>query len=117
MTSRRAKYILERENIHTIENDSGYVEFLYLDKQKAVQITDIVVDEDKRKSGIAKSLADQVAELAKKEKYETLIGTVCLDTKNCGDSMRVLLAYGMEPYAMQPAKMMIYFKKSLEEGK
>lgn len=114
--SMRANYVKEREGIETVSHEHGYLEYKFNDKEKCLQITDIYVEPSHRQKGVAKEMADKVLEVVKKEKYLGLIGSACLNTKGCEDSMKVLLAYGMIPYAMEPYTMMVYFKKLIEEG-
>lgn len=74
-------------------------------------LEDIYVVPEKRKSKEASSMASAIVEIAKEKEIKVLTGSVCLKAKNKTASMKILLAYGMEPVAVNGD--MIYFAKEI----
>lgn len=91
-----AKYLTERTSDRILETEHGFATYRMLPDQKAVYIVDLYVDSDFRKSGVASQMADQIVEIAKKEEFTKLLGSVIPSNKNSTDSLSVLLAYGMK---------------------
>lgn len=106
-----AKYLTERTNDRILETARGFATYRILSEQKSVYIVDIFVDSDFRKSGEAAQIANQVAEIAKKEGCIKMHGSVVPSLKNSTDSVRVLLAYGMK--LQSSAQDFIVFEKDL----
>lgn len=104
----RAEFIKEHRGDETIETETGYAEFRFLNENQ-VYIVDIYVKPQFRQKGTAGVIADQVVALAKQRGCTELIGSVDLSANNTGDSMRTLLGYGMEPTGTG----LIIFKKDL----
>jgi len=94
MPSMYAEYVMERTDDFIKETDKGWVTWRYVN-DKTVYIIDIYVKPEFRQMGYAKTLADEVAEIAKQNGYKEMIGTVMCTAKNSERSIKVLLAYGM----------------------
>jgi predicted GNAT family acetyltransferase len=110
MMSLHAQYLTERTDDLIIECEHGFVTYRYLNEAQ-VYIIDIYVTPEKRKSGLASELADQVAAEAKGKGRKELLGTVVPSTKNSTISLKVLLGYGM---TLQSASNdLIVFKKEI----
>ena len=105
-----AKYLKERENKEILEENQGFATYRMLDGG-ICYIIDIYVEESARKTGLATEMANKVCEIAKKHGCSHLIGSVCVDANKPTESLKVLLAYGMELFNVQDT--MIYFKKEL----
>lgn len=103
-------YIKERQGKEIIEDDRGFATFQFLDDARCY-IEDIYVRPDFRKRGVAKDMADKVAERAKSVGCKTLWGSVVPTAKGSTDSIKVLLAYGMS--LDSSAVNLILFKKDL----
>lgn len=90
-----AKYLTERTNDKILETNHGFATYRYLPEEGAVYIVDIFVDTDFRNTGAASQMADKIAEMASKEGYGKMYGSVIPSLKNSTASIKVLLAYGM----------------------
>lgn len=88
-------YIEEKTNKSIIETEHGFITYGFPDP-KTCYIQDLYIVPDYRKSHAATVLADQVIVIAKEKGCTRLLGSVIPSTKNSTDSIRVLLAYGMD---------------------
>lgn len=93
-----SNYLLERTADQIIENEDGFITYRFLNKNQ-VYIIDIYVLPDRRKSGLAGKLADQVIELAKARGCKEALGTVVASTKGSDDSIKILQSYGMKLFS------------------
>ncbi len=94
--SMHSEYLKEHHGDEVVEiEDCGFATYRYLNDRKSVYIVDIYVRPDFRKSNLASMMADQIVEKAKKEGATELLGSVVPTAKNSTDSLKVLLAYGM----------------------
>ena len=109
MSSLYAKYIKERTNTEILEIEEGFATYSF--NTEGVYIQDIFVDKEFRRGDMAAAMADQIAHEAVNKGLKQMFGSVCLDAINPGDSMRVLLAYGMVPFSVKGNT--IYFKKDI----
>lgn len=107
--SHYGKYIMEREGKEILEDEDGFATFLFT--EAGCYIVDIYVVPEKRKEGVAKRYADEIAVIAEKENVKRLIGSVDVTTNSATDSAKVLLAYGMKLGWIDGN--MIYFTKEL----
>lgn len=89
-----AEYLRERTNDRIIEGEFGFATYRFLDGGK-VYLIDIFVVPEKRKSGLATSMANQIAAIAKEHGCTKMLGTVNPQAKGSTNSLKVLLAYGM----------------------
>lgn len=111
MKSLYSQYLLERTDDRIIETVHGFVTYRYLEDEKKVYITDIFVESNSRKNGLAAHLADLVVKEAKEKDCKELIGSVVPSLKNSTISMQVLLGYGM---SLQSASHdFVIFKKDI----
>jgi GNAT superfamily N-acetyltransferase len=106
-----AKYLAERTNDRILETDHGFVTYRILSEQKTVYLIDLFVEADFRKSGIASQMANEIAEIAKKQGCIKMLGSVVPSSKNSTDSIRVLLAYGMK--LQSSGQDFIFFEKEI----
>lgn len=90
-----ADYIKERMGDEIIEREEGFATYRYVNSYE-VYIIDIYVKPDFRKTNIASQMADEIAEIARKEGKVMMIGTVSSTAKNPTESIKVLLGYGMK---------------------
>lgn len=103
------QYIAERENAHILECSEGFATYTYIDKY--CYIKDIYVIPEHRKSNIASSLADQIAQIAKSNGYSLLMGSVDINANEPTRSLQVLLAYGFKVLMLKES--MIYLSKEI----
>lgn len=105
------EYIKEREKKEIIESNDAFITFKILNE--ICYIVDIYVRPDKRKSGVAKELADRVCVVAVENGCKHLLGSVDVNADGATDSLKVLLAYGMDLDSISGS--LIFFKKGLGE--
>lgn len=93
-------YVRERLGDEVLECMDGFATYRYTDDVgvPTLYIVDIYVAPHARKSGAARVMADKIVERAKAKECRRLIGTVSASAKNATDSIKVLIAYGMEFY-------------------
>lgn len=106
-----AQYIKERMGDDIIEIDEGFVTFRYLNEGRSVYIIDIYVKPEFRKTKSASFLANTVASIAEAKGCSEMLGSVCPQAKNPTDSIKVLLAYGME--LQSSSKDLLIFRKDI----
>ena len=104
-----ARYLLEREDLHTLEEEYGFASYKFGDDY--VYITDIYVLSDIRQKGLASALADKIAEIASKNGKTRLIGSVDVSANNCTESAKALLGYGFKLHNVE--QNLIYFVKEI----
>jgi len=103
-----AKYLLEREGIHTLETSYGFVTYQCLEDQ-TVYIMDLYVLPEYRQHTPAQELADAVVELTQ---AKIVLGSISPDSKNAHQSLVRLLAYGMTLWKIE--NNLIFFKKEVK---
>lgn len=108
-----ADYIKEREGTEIIEADEGFATYQFYGK--ICYIKDIYIVPKARQKDLASKMADRIADIARSEYCDTLMGTVCLNTKQADNSIKVLMGYGMKPVRVKEAENMIVFEKPLGE--
>lgn len=106
-----AHYILERENAYVLETEEGFGTYKFLN-DKVCYLMDIFILKEHRKTNKATEIANKIKEIAKKEGSEILLGSVCTDANKVTESIKVLLAYGMEFYRSEGN--MIYFRMEIK---
>lgn len=87
-----AAYILERENKFIIEDERGFMTYLFLPEY--CYIEDVYVRPEFRKTGVASRWADRVAAEARERGYTKLLGTVSPKANGSTESALTLIAYG-----------------------
>lgn len=105
-----ASYLKEHSGDSIIETDFGFVTYRFIN-DKQVYIIDVYVEPEFRKQDKASDLANMVAEIAKQSGHNQMLGTVVPSLKNSADSMKVLLAYGMTPFAIDGN--MVVFRRDI----
>jgi L-amino acid N-acyltransferase YncA len=98
-----AEYIREREGKEILQGEHGFAIYGYncvpgVDFPH-VYLQDIYVRPAQRKSGVARQLADQVAEQAKAGGFKVMLGSVDSAARGAHESLQALIAYGMKLYA------------------
>ncbi len=111
MTSLYAQYLRERTTDEILETQEGFATYRYLNDGKTVYIIDIYVVPERRKVGYAAELANIIARRAKERGAVEMIGSVMPSAKGSTNSVKVLLAYGMD--LQSAAGNMIVFRKDL----
>lgn len=105
-----ADYKREREGKEVLEWKDAFTVYSY-PGEGLCYIEDNYVCPKKRKSGIAAAMANEIVIEAKEKGCHTLIGSVDVKSKAPGTNMKVLLAYGMEPYHTEGN--VVYFRKQI----
>ena len=105
-----AEYLKERSGKEVLQDPNGFTVYSY-PGEGLCYIEDNWVMPAFRKSGVAKKMADKVVLEAKERNCHTLIGSVDLKSKAPGMNMKVLLAYGMDPYLAEGS--VVYFRKDI----
>lgn len=102
------EYLKELKNLDIYETDKGFV--LYrIQNEDQLYIRDIYVLPEHRKSGIAAKMADEVVLMAKEQYGCTImIGDVEPSNQKATDSIKVLLAYGMEVLEANDDEIIFY---------
>lgn len=104
-----AAYIKEIEDFDSIVMDIGFASYRISGDE--CYIRDIWINPDYRKSGVASSIADRIAEIAKQQGCKFLTGSVSINIKDPTTSAKVLLAYGFAIHSLLPNG--IVFRKEL----
>jgi GNAT superfamily N-acetyltransferase len=111
-----AEYIREREGKEILEHEHGFTIYGYnclagVDFPH-VYIQDNYVRPEHRKKGVAREMADRIAEQAKALGIKVMLGSVDTQTRGADASLKVLIAYGMSLYTVNGN--MIYMQKELK---
>lgn len=106
---RWSQYIKERENLDSIEDDSGFATFSINGEE--CYIRDIWTDPKYRQLNLASKLADKIVEIAKSKGCKYIIGTVCPTANNSTASLQVLLGYNMT--LIKSIDNLIIFRKDI----
>lgn len=105
-----AEYIAEREGRHILENEYGFMTYIFL-PENVCFITDAYVVPEYRKHGLARHFLDNIIVDAKEHGCTKLLATVCIQTNNATDSLKTVLAGGFELKASN--NTMIYLERSI----
>lgn len=103
------KYIEEREQRDIIENDSGFASYSFVDNM--CYIIDVYVIPEKRISGMASNLCDQVCEIARRRGCGKIVTSVDPKTNGASGSMQVILKYGFKVFHTDGT--LVWFEKEL----
>lgn len=88
-----SEYLAEKTDTLVVESEKGFATYKYTE-DGAVYIIDIYVKPDFRNEKVASQMADNIAEIAKVKGIKKMYGSINISTKQCTDSLKVLLAYG-----------------------
>jgi GNAT superfamily N-acetyltransferase len=111
LSSLYAQYVRERGIDQIIETEKGFATYRYLNEGRTVYIVDIFVLPEHRKAGAAAGIADAIAALSRDKGCTEMLGSVAPEAKGSADSLRVLLAYGMELVGFE--NRVIVFRKEI----
>lgn len=103
-----ADYFKEFCDDETLETPTGFAVYRYLDNNR-VYIVHIYIIPECRELGAASAIADLIVDTAKKRGCKRILGTVVPSAKHSARSMRVLLNYGMTPFAID-GNMVVFGK-------
>lgn len=104
-----ARYIAEREGFSIIENEHGFATFVI--GEDSIYLRDLYVIPDKRRSNVATSLVDEVADVGRTYKCKLLTGSVSVRSHTATENLTAVLAYGMRVRGIQGD--LITFEKEL----
>ena len=105
-------YIQEREGKHIVENEHGFATYTLIPEAKECYIMDVYVSPEKRKSGLAKQMVDEIQGIAKKQDYKYLTTTASPSTKNSTTSLNVILSCGFK--LLRSEHDLIWFIKGVQ---
>lgn len=109
MSSLYAQYIKEREEKEIVENEFGFATYkIYGD---AVYIEDIYVVPAMRKTGMAKTIVDQICFYAKEKGAKKVFGSADVTAQGATESIQFLLAFGSAVHSV--SGNLIYFSKEI----
>lgn len=89
--SHYSEYILERENIQTVENDYGFI--TYKTEDSKCLIVDMYIAKEHRLNGNGVKLMNSLVSELKSKGVELLYCTCIPSTFNSTDSLRAILSY------------------------
>lgn len=104
-----AQYLEEKGCRHIYETEYGFATYEF--QGELVYIVDIYVVPEMRKQGKAMTLALKVAEEARERGCRAVLGSVDPRARNSTESLKALLALGMEPLRCEGD--LIYFIREL----
>ena len=94
MKSLYGQYIEELANKEIIEDDRGFITYLFMDD--GCYVEDIFVIKEHRNNGVAREMLDKVSVIAKEKGYKKLIGTVIPSYKDSTYRLQAALSYGFQ---------------------
>ncbi len=109
MLSHYGRYIYEREGKSIIENEKGFVTYIFA--KDFVYMEDIYVAPEFRRSGATYEFVEKVAEQARLKGYNKLVGTVKPTANGATTSLKGMLAHGFEVDSCDGT--LIWFKKEI----
>lgn len=86
------RYKKERENVESIQVDGGFITYKFLPDY--CYIEDFYIVPELRRTGLIYDLASQVEEIARKQGYLKMLGSVVIDTNNPEISLIGCLKHG-----------------------
>ena len=92
--SLEAEYRKEREDIDTMEFESGFITYRFLPTE--CYIVDIYVRPEVRRSGYGSMMANQIKSLARRHGYHLLTGSVDNRLNSAITSTEILTRYGFK---------------------
>lgn len=101
-----AKYVKERDGRETIENENGFIVFLF--KGEECYLEDIYVLPEKRLSGIGSSLFAMAEERARQQGCKFLSSQIIPSEAQATGSMAAHLAKGFRIYAAQNNRIIMF---------
>lgn len=104
-------YIKEHHGDGIIETQDGFATYRFLNDGKTIYIVDIYVTPVMRVTGLASTLANEIAKVGKEKGATEMLGTVVPSARQSTESLKVLLAYGMK--LKSAAADLIVFRKDL----
>jgi len=106
----QADYILEREGISTLEVENGFATYKKV-SDNTYYLIDIYVKPEHRRGRIASEMSAKVAEIAKNDGAEYLLGSVDTSCNFATESMKAVLGDGFSFKSIDGN--MIYFYKRI----
>lgn len=89
-----AQYLAERTGTSIVETPHGFATYRIVDDGKGCYIEDLFVEEAHRRTGLASSMADTIAETARAVGATYLVGSIVPSANGSTASLKGLLAYG-----------------------
>ena len=102
-------YLKERENLEVLECDAGFAIYQIVDDM--IYLKDIYVVPSERQTGLAKWMADQIAEIGRDAGCKKMIGSVSPIANNATLGMKAILSYGFS--LLKSTESLILFSKEI----
>lgn len=84
-----AKYILEREDRHVVENEAGFVTYRVAGEE--CFIVDMYIDPTSRRKGLSRNLVET---LIQETRCKVITANIWLNDKNANNTLKAALAIG-----------------------
>ncbi len=94
MLSLYAQFIHEKTTDKILETDDGYAMYRFLNDGRTVYVVEIYVVPEKRRSGVASQIMNDIAYLAKAQGCTEMLGSVIPSSKYSTRSLKACLGYG-----------------------
>lgn len=104
-------YLKERENAEVLARSNGFIVYKHLPESRATYITEVYVQPEARRTGLASELANIVTEIARSQGHTKLIGSVSPSASDSTGSLWLLLKYGFK--LQSSADDIIYMSKEI----
>ncbi len=103
-------YLTERTDDGILELTQGFATYRYL-PDNIIYVLDVFVAKDFRKTGLAKTMIDRIAEESKAKGFKKMVTTVVPSYRGAARSIKVILDYGFIPQSS--SDNLIIFGKDL----
>ncbi len=91
-----AEYIKERLNKEMLETAGGFATYYFVPEKSAVYVEDVFVKKEKRLSGIASWLVNEISMIAMKNGMNKIYVTVQPSSNGSTDCIAAIIAYGFK---------------------
>ena len=116
--SNYALYIKERENKDIIEDNNGFATYILIDNKKGLQVQDVFVKKEVRRTGVARKYFSTLECIAKEQKCDYIITSVDTRTNNWEISKLSLETDGYKEIGHDPLDTeFIFFLKRINYGR
>lgn len=109
ISSHYAKYVKERDNAETIEDERGFISYKF--ENGVCFITDIFVDPNFRNLSTGSDFGKMVEKKAKEDGIERMMCTACIESQNFLDAIAFIKSNGYTIF--NTVNSLIYFVKEI----
>lgn len=104
------EYIAEREGKHILEDERGFITYIFL-PDGVCFINDMYIKPEYRRNGVGTVFFNALCEISREFGCNKIMATVCPQTNNATDSLKAILAVGFELKAS--TNTLIYLERGL----